>query len=442
MGPVSGLIEDHAGALAFLDARIGHGVKPGLERIEGLLDLMTRPQEAVPAIHVAGTNGKTTTVAMIRDLLLASGVRTGTFTSPHLQRVEERFTIDGRELTEAGLTAAVADVAPFVEIYEAQAGEHITYFELNVATAYQLFAAEGVEAAVVEVGLGGRWDATNVVEADVSVITGIAMDHMSYLGNSISSIAGEKAAILKSDGRLVTGPLPPAAEGAITARVAETGAHWFRHGADFALDDVVLGLGGWHGTIRGLHRTYEDVYVALHGRHQIDHFATAVAACEVFFDQALVPEVVAEVGAAMRSPGRLEVVRRRPLVIVDGSHNEQGLQGLAAALDLEFPRTRRVLVIGIRGERDLRTLLRQIEGRFAEVVATQAADPESIPAADVAAASVGVFGPDVPVDIVTPVPRAVAAALSRVAETEMVVVAGSLYVVGEARAHLDRGAES
>jgi dihydrofolate synthase/folylpolyglutamate synthase len=433
MGPVSGLIEDHAGALAFLDARIGHGVKPGLERIEGLLDLMTRPQEAVPAIHVAGTNGKTTTVAMIRDLLLASGVRTGTFTSPHLQRVEERFTIDGRELTEVGLTAAVADVAPFVEIYEAQAGEHITYFELNVAAAYQLFAAEGVEAAVVEVGLGGRWDATNVVEADVSVITGIAMDHMSYLGNSISSIAGEKAAILKSEGRLVTGPLPPAAEGAITARVAETGAHWFRHGSDFALDDVVLGLGGWHGTIRGLHRTYEDVYVGLHGRHQLDHFATAVAACEVFFDQALVPEVVAEVGAVMRSPGRLEVVRRRPLVIVDGSHNEQGLQGLAAALDLEFPRTRRVLVIGIRGERDLRTLLRQIEGRFAEVVATQAADPESIPAADVAAAAVGVFGPDVPVDIVTPVPRAVAAALGRVSETEMVVVAGSLYVVGEAR---------
>jgi dihydrofolate synthase/folylpolyglutamate synthase len=433
---VVGLIEDHAGALAFLDARIGHGVKPGLERIEGLLDLMTKPQEAVPAIHVAGTNGKTTTVAMIRDLLLASGVRTGTFTSPHLQRVEERFTIDGRELTEAGLTAAVADVAPFVEIYEAQAGEHITYFELNVATAYQLFAAEGVEAAVVEVGLGGRWDATNVVDAGVSVITGIAMDHMSYLGNSISSIAGEKAAILKDNGRLVTGPLPPAAEGAITARVAETGARWLRHGADFALDDVVLGLGGWHGTIRGLHRTYEDVYVALHGRHQLDHFATAVAACEVFFDQALAPEVVAEVGAAIRSPGRLEVVRRRPLVIVDGSHNEQGLQGLAAAIDLEFPRTRRVLVIGIRGERDLRTLLHQIEGRFGEVVATQATDPESIPTADVAAAAVDVFGPDVPVDIVTPVPQAVAEALSRVSETEMVVVAGSLYVVGEARAFL------
>jgi dihydrofolate synthase / folylpolyglutamate synthase len=436
MGVVPGLIEDHAGALAFLDARIGHGVKPGLERIEGLLDLMTKPQEAVPAIHVAGTNGKTTTVAMIRDLLLASGVRTGTFTSPHLQRVEERFTIDGRELTEAGLTAAVADVAPFVELYEAQAGEHITYFELNVATAYQLFAAEGAEAAVVEVGLGGRWDATNVVDAGVSVITGIAMDHMSYLGNSISSIAGEKAAILKDNGRLVTGPLPPAAEGAITARVAETGARWFRHGADFALDDVVLGLGGWHGTIRGLHRTYEDVYVALHGRHQLDHFATAVAACEVFFDQALAPEVVAEVGAAIRSPGRLEVMRRRPLVIVDGSHNEQGLQGLAAALDLEFPRTRRVLVIGIRGERDLRTLLHQIEGRFGEVVATQAMDPESIPAADVAAAAVDVFGPDVPVDIVTPVPQAVAEALSRVSETEMVVVAGSLYVVGEARAFL------
>jgi len=425
--------------VAFLDARIGDGIKPGLDRITEVLELMTSPHEALPVIHVAGTNGKTTVVRMIRDLLLAADMRVGTFVSPHLHRVEERYTLDGREIDEAVFVQAVADVAPFVEIYEQRTGDTVTYFELTTAIAFQLFASAGVDVAVVEVGLGGRLDATNVAAADVSVITGIAFDHMSFLGNSIGEIAAEKAAIVKTGGTLVTGPLPPAAEGAITARVAETGARWVRHGADYVVEDTALGVGGWHGTVRSVHGIYPELYVSLHGRHQFDHFATAIVAAELFFDHELGNDLVMAVAANATSPGRLEVMQRYPLVVVDGSHNEQGLQGLADALDLEFPETKRVLVIGMRGERDVLSLLGHLRDMVDEVIATQVDDPLSIEAAQVATAAELAFGPEVPVDTVVPVAQAVTEALSRVGEDGMVVIAGSLYVAGAARTRLLQG---
>jgi dihydrofolate synthase/folylpolyglutamate synthase len=430
------LVDDYATAVAFLDARIGRGIKPGLERMGELLDLMTEPHLATPVIHVAGTNGKTTVVRMIRDLLLAADLRVGTFVSPHLHRIEERYTLDGREIDEAAFVQAVADVAPFVEIYEQRHGGLITYFELTAAVAFQLFASAGVDAAVVEVGLGGRLDATNVVNADVSVITGIAMDHMSYLGNSITEIAGEKVAIVKSGGALVTGPLPAAAEGAITARVAETNARWLRHGADYEVEDPVLGVGGWHGTIRGIHGIYRDLYVSLHGRHQFDHFATAVVTAELFFGSELDPKVVAAVSASLTSPGRVEVVQRHPLVIADGAHNEQGLQGLADAIDLEFPPAERILVIGMRGERNVDALLTHLRDLFDHVIATEADDPAAIPAGEIASSARRVFGPEIEVEAVTPVAQAITEALDRAGEDDIIVVAGSLYIVGEARIRL------
>lgn len=418
--------------MAYLDARIGRGIKPGLERIDGLLELMTSPHAATPVVHVAGTNGKTTSVAMIAEMLQAADFRVGTFTSPHLHSVLERFSVMGSPLTEDEFVAAVADVAPFVDIYEANSGQVVSYFELTAAIAFQLFAGLGLDAAVVEVGLGGRWDATNVVDAAVSVITGIAMDHMSYLGDSIPAIAGEKVAIVKDGGTLVSGPLPPAAEGAITARVAEVGARWFRFGADFGIEDASLGVGGWHGTIHGIHATYEDVFVRLHGRHQLEHFATSLAACELFLDGPVSPAAVAA-GESTRSPGRLEVVARQPLVIVDGAHNEQGLDGLAETLDREFPPARQVLVVGMRGDRDVASLLQPLAGRFDVVIATEAADEAAIPAEDVAAAARSVFGDDVAIEAVTPVRRAVTEALTRTDEDDAIVITGSLYVVAEAR---------
>lgn len=433
MNDVPSLISDYDAAVGFLDARIGQGVKPGLDRIAAALDLMTDPQDSYPIVHVAGTNGKTTVVRMVRDLLRAHGLRVGTFVSPHLHAVEERYSIDGRTFGPDEFVGAVADVAPFVEIFEAQTGSTITYFELTAAIAFQAFAAAGVDVAVVEVGLGGRWDATNVVTADVSVITGIAMDHMSYLGNSIGEIAGEKAAIVKQDGTLVSGPLPPAAEGAITAQVAATESTWLRFGDAFSVGEDVLAVGGWSFTVHGLFRDYDEVFLSLHGRHQVDHFATAVAVSEQFFGRELDPDAVRLVAGEMTSPGRIEVLSRNPLVVVDGSHNEQGLAGLAETLLDEFPPEDWVLVVGMRGERNVVDLLGPLEGLVGEVITTAAADPAAIAADDVAAAARAVFGDDVPVEAITPVGQAITEAMDRVGDTGAIVVAGSLYVVGEAR---------
>ncbi len=429
------LITGYEEALDFLDERIGHGVQPGLERISGLLDVMTNPHHSYPVIHIAGTNGKTTSARMVTALLESHGLRVGTFTSPHLRAIEERFYVAGSFLDRDGFAAAVADVAPFVELYERSRDSWITYFEATAAIAFQAFAAAGVEAAVVEVGLGGRLDATNVVEADVSIVTGIALDHQSYLGSTIGEIAGEKAGILKAGGTLATGPLPAAAEGPITARVAETGSAWHRYGSDFAPEETVRAVGGWKTDVRGLLGYYGEVYLPLHGRHQVDHLATSIAACELFFGRMLDPEAIREAAGNMKSPGRIDVVATSPLIVVDGSHNEQGVEGLAEALDVEFPPADWVLVIGARGDRDLGKLMEPLRGLIGRVVATQPADEAAIAADRVAAAAQAVFGEEVPVEVVTPVAQAVTEAIAHVDETGSIVVAGSLYVVGEA---LDR----
>ena len=430
--PTPGLINRYDEAVAFLDDRIGHGVQPGLERVEGLLDLMTNPHRSYPVIHVAGTNGKTTAVRMIASLLEAHGLSVGTFTSPHLRVVEERFYVAGGDLTRRGLVDAVADVAPFVEIYEESTRTGMTYFEVTAAIAFQAFAAAGAEVAVVEVGLGGRLDATNVVDADVSVVTGIAMDHMAFLGSTIADIAREKAGILKDDGLLVTGPLPPAAEGAFTARVAETASDWHRTGEDFAAEGAVRAVGGWSTNVRGIRGRYDEIYVPLHGKHQVDHLATAVAACELFFDRPLVEASVREGASRLRSPGRIDVVGRAPLLVVDGAHNVEGMEGLAEALQDEFPPAGWLLVVGMRGERDIAELLAPLRGLVASVIATQAADPAAIPAEQIAETASGVFGEDVPVEFAVPVGQAVTEALAAVDDSGSIVVSGSLYVAGEA----------
>ena len=431
------LIETYEQAVAFLDARIGHGIRPGLDRIRTVLDLMTDPQESYPSIHVAGTNGKTTTVWMIEALLDEHQLHVGSYTSPHLERVEDRFRMSGRQFAPDELVAAVADVAPFIEIHEDRTGDAVTYFETTVAVAFQAFAADGVDAAVVEVGLGGRLDATNVLDADVSVVTGISLDHTAILGTTIGEIAAEKVAILKQGGLLVTGRLPAAAEGAMTARVAETGATWRRFDDDFAVREATLGVGGWSASIQGLEDRYDDLWLPLHGRHQVDNLATAIAATEAFFGHALDVEAVHRAVARQAAPGRIEVVGRQPLVLIDGSHNVEGLDGLALAVRDEFPEAVRHLVVGFRGDRDIAELLGVLEGLFDTVYATAANDPLAVDAATVATAARSALG-DVRVEVVTPVAQAVTEALHDAGEEDVVVIAGSLYVAGEARTRLGR----
>ena len=427
-------IETREDAEAFLDDRIGQGVKPGLERITGMVGFMGDPHLDYPVIQVAGTNGKTTVTRLIADILGAHGIRTGTFTSPHLHRVEERFSVDGTPITAEEFTQAIADIAWFVEEYERRSGSGVTYFEVTAALAFSIFAGVALDVAVVEVGMGGRWDATSIVDAHVAVITGIALDHVEFLGETLGEIAGEKAAIVGDGSTLVTGPLPAAAEGAITARVEGAQAKWYRSGDGFAVADATIAVGGWVVDIDGIYASYTDLYLPIHGRHQVDNLATAVATAEVFLGRALDPDALRTALGATAQPGRIEVVHHRPLVVVDGAHNAQGIEGLAAALEDEFPDMKWQIVAGMRGRRSPGEILEPLSSLSAHLWATAPDDPGAIGPEQIASAGGPALGCGT--TVVDGVAEAVAAAMDAAGSGGSVVVTGSLYVAGEARAAL------
>lgn len=429
------VINDRAQAEAFLDARIGSGVRPGLERISGLLSFMGDPHRDYPTIHVAGTNGKTTVSRMVQQILGSHGLATGGFTSPHLDRVEERFSLHGVQINDRDFADAVADIAWFVVGYEAKNATTVTYFEVTAALAFSLFSTAAVDVAVVEVGLGGRLDATNVLDADVSVLTSVDIDHVEYLGDTIGKIAAEKAAIVKDGGTVVTGDLPPDAMEAVERRVNETGANWIRYGHDFGVADAVVAVGGWHCRIDGVHGEYEDLHLRIHGLHQVDNLATAIAASEMFLGRSLDLDVLTFAVASITSPGRLEVVARQPVVLVDGAHNAQGFRGLASTIDGEFPPMKWHLVLGARGERSIPNLLSPLKDRIAHVYAAAPKDAQAIDPASIATDATGVLG--VPSTVHDSVEAALAEAVSAAGSDGGVVVAGSLYVAGESRASFD-----
>ncbi len=396
---------------------------------------MGDPHRGYPSIHIAGSNGKTTTARMAAALLAAHGIKPGLFTSPHLQAVEERFALAGEPMRPEELGIALEDVLPFAELYEARTGDGITYFELTAALAFSWFATQSVDAAVVEVGLGGRLDATNVLDAAVAVITSISLEHTDYLGDTLTAIAGEKAAILGTGRTLVTGALPAEALEVAGQRAAATGSTWLRFGADFSVAEAVRAVGGWLVDVEGVYGTYPEVRLPLLGRHQTANLAVAVAAAEAFFGRALDPIAVAEAAAATRSPGRMEVVRRDPLVLLDGAHNPEGSEALADALAEEFRTTRWAVVFGAMADKDVPAMLRSLAPAAASFHATRAAGSERARPADELAA-LAAREMTVPVSAHDSVAAAVGAAL----ETgSPVLVTGSLYVVGEARGILGRG---
>lgn len=424
-------IKNRDQAEAFLNARIGHGIKPGLSRITGLLEFMGNPQTTYPSIHIAGTNGKTTVSRMVQQILGAHGLATGGFTSPHLHTVEERFTLHGVTLDSTDFTDAVADIAWFVKAYEREADTSVTYFEVTAALAFSIFSTAAVDVAVVEVGLGGRLDATNVIDSTVAVITGIDIDHIEFLGPTKAHIAAEKVGILGAGGLLVTGPVEGDVADVIGAKVAETASSWIRSGSDFTVTDAVVAVGGWHVSIDGVFGEYEELYLPMHGRHQVDHLATAVAACEMFLGRDLDQDSIATAVESMNSPGRLEIVNRRPLIMIDGAHNIQGFLGLAETLANEFPAIEWRLVLGMRGERDVGDLVSPLRGLIGKVFATAPEDAAAIAPQEVAEAA----GESLHVEAVVfaDPAEAVDAAQQEAGADGGVVVAGSLYLIGEVR---------
>jgi len=409
-------------------------VKPGTERIAGLLALMADPHRGYPAIHVAGSNGKTTTARLAAGLLDAHGLTSGLFTSPHLQTVEERFAVAGEPMRPDELAAALAELRPFIDLFEGQSGDAITYFELTAALAFSWFAERAVEGAVIEVGLGGRLDATNVLDAEVAVITSISLEHTDYLGSTLAAVAGEKVAILGASRVLVTGDLPPEAVEVAGERAAATGSAWLRWGKDFSVAEAMPAVGGWLVDLEGVYRAYPAVPLRLHGRHQVGNLAVAVAAVEALFGRALDPRAVEEAVARTRSPGRMEVVSADPPVMLDGAHNPEGTAALAAALAEEFPTTRWTIVLGAMSDKDLPAMLRLLKPAASSLHACRAADsPRARSADEVAALAAEIMG--VPVWAHDSVSEAVAAAREA---GEPVLVTGSLYVVGEARTAVGR----
>ena len=401
---------------------------PSLNRMRRLLAFLGDPQLDVDVVHLTGTNGKGSTARMLSALLLAAGQRVGTYTSPHLERLNERIALDGEPIGNAELAATLTDVA----LAETATGEACSFFELVTAAAYRWFQDLAVDVGVIEVGMGGTWDATNAADGLVSVITNVELDHMEYFGSTRADIAREKSGIFKEGGVAIIGDTDPEIVALLTALAQERGvADIWQRGDQFDCVSNRLALAGRALVLRTPSRTYTDVFIPLHGRHQGDNAAIALAAAEAFLGEALDPEVVLAGFASVVNPGRLEVVGRRPLVMLDGAHNPAGARAAAAALDEEFATIEgRVVVMGLLDGRDEVEMVSALCTGARRVIAVAPPSPRAMDPQRIvdAARALGVEPTVAP-----NVARALADGLAAAEETDLLLVTGSLYLVGAAR---------
>lgn len=423
-------------ALAYLDEhasyeKTGRVTSPSTANIERLLSALGNPENDYRVVHVTGTNGKGSTSQVITRILMAHGLRVGTYSSPHLEHITERILIDGEPVSNESFAAAVAAVANA----EVLAGVRPSYFEIVTAAGFHLFSDTAIDVAVVEVGMLGRWDATNVVTPDVAVITNIELDHTEFAGPTREHIAREKAGIIKAGSVAVIGESRPelvsifGGEPHEAMRVRDT---------DFFVLDNHLALGGRSLHIRTPRADYPDVFVPLHGHHQGDNVAVAVMAVEEFFDAAIPFDILSEGLSTALMPGRFEVLGHQPLVIIDGAHNPAGADTCASVFFQDFdPPGRRTLVVGSLGAREPAEMLGAFRAdEFDRVICCTAPSPRGRPARDIAAAARAMGCDDV--SAIEDVGEACDSALRDAGSDDAILVAGSLYVVGAARTHLRR----
>ncbi|MFL6094463.1 MAG: bifunctional folylpolyglutamate synthase/dihydrofolate synthase, partial [Blastococcus sp.] len=312
-------------------------LEPSLTRINALVDLLGSPHRAMPVVQVAGTNGKTTTARMIDELLRGFGLRVGRFTSPHLESIRERIVLDGEPVSAERFVETYDDIAPYVQMVDAGSDVPMSFFEVMVGMAYALFADAPVDVAVIEVGLGGTWDATNVVDARVAVVTPVALDHAEYLGPDVTTIAGEKAGIIKADSIAVLAHQEPGALDTLVRRAVDVEAVVAREGTEFGVLERRVAVGGQQVRLQGLGGEYEEIFLPLFGAHQAQNAVTALAAVEAFLGAGaatgpIEQDTVRAAFAAVRSPGRLERVRTSPAVLVDAAHNPAGMAATVDAI--------------------------------------------------------------------------------------------------------------
>ncbi|QII05816.1 bifunctional folylpolyglutamate synthase/dihydrofolate synthase [Rhodococcoides fascians A25f] len=443
---------------AELDKRWGETkIEPSTDRISALMDLLGSPQKAYPSIHVAGTNGKTSVTRMIDALLTAFHRRTGRTTSPHLQMATERISIDGRPISPRLYVDTYNEIAPFVEMIDAQSeaagGPRMSKFEVVTAMAFAAFAEAPVEVAVIEVGLGGRWDATNVVDGEVAVITPIGLDHVEFLGDDLATIAGEKAGIIKKapeslvprDTVAILAQQKPEVSDVLLRAAVQADAAVARAGSEFTVLGRQIAVGGQQLELQGLGGVYTDIFLPLHGEHQAYNASLALAAVEAFFgagpDRQLDQDTVRAAFATIVNPGRLERVRNAPTVFLDAAHNPHGAAALAAALNDEFDFRKLVGVVSVMADKDVGAILDELEPVFDDIVVTHNGSARAMDVDALADIAVAKFG-DERVVVASTLPDALETAIGLAEEVAEpgeavsgagVVVTGSVVTVGAAR---------
>ena len=416
-------------------------IQPSLDRISLLCDALGSPQLSYPTIHIGGTNGKTSTTRFIDSLLFAHGLRTGRFTSPHLEDFRERICINGEMIGAEELIFNYNDIAAYFDFVDSKLPNPISFFEAVTGLALAAFSEHPVDVGIFEVGMGGQWDATNIIKPTVTVITPIGMDHMEYLGNTIEEIAETKAGILKEGAFAVFTNQEPEVAKILLARAAELGVDVAREGIEYEVMSRQMAVGGQLLTIRGTKDVYSDIFLPLHGKHQAANAAAALVAAEAFFgDQHLDLDAVKSGFAAATSPGRFEIVRRDPTVILDAAHNPHGARTLANTLQEEFTFGRVIAVVGVFADKDAAGIFNEIKDVIDGVIVTQSSSPRALPADQLAKVARAFFDNDrifVEPDLKVAIEKAIADGSHPLEdETVGVLITGSVITVGEARAIL------
>jgi dihydrofolate synthase/folylpolyglutamate synthase len=435
---------------AAIFGRRGEGhVHPTNERMQALVDLLGDPQRAYRSVHLTGTNGKTSTARMIDELLRGFGLRAGRYTSPHLEKVTERIVVDGEPISDRVFVDGYREIEPYIDLLDARAAVPLSFFEIVTGLAYSIFADVPVEVAVVEVGMGGAWDNTNVIDAEIAVVTPIALDHTQYLGDAVAKIAAEKAGIIKPGAVAILASQPQEAAAELLRRAVEVDATVAREGLEFGVIDRRLAVGGQALTLQGLGGTYDEIFLPLHGAHQAQNAAVALAATEAFLGAnatrgALDVDVVRAAFGAVTSPGRLEPIRSAPTILLDAAHNPAGMKAALIAVAEEFGFRRLIAVVGVMGDKDATGMLELLEPAVDEIVVTANSSERAMPADDLAAGAVALFGSD-RVSVEPRLDDAIEAAVRLAEDTgdevlvgSGVLITGSVVTVGEARVLLGR----
>ena len=414
-------------------------IEPTLDRIAALVDMLGSPQLTYPTIHIGGTNGKTTTSRMIDSLLFEMGLRTGRFTSPHLESYLERIAINGEPIAAKDLIFSFNDISAYLDLMDEKFEHPISFFEAITALAFAAFAEHPIDVGVIEVGMGGQWDATNVVKADVSVIMPIGLDHTEYLGETLTEIAQTKAGIIKEGGYVVLAQQEPECAVELLKQAALVGADVAREGVEYSVLTRSIAVGGQLLAIQGTKEIYTDIFIPLHGKHQASNAAAALVAVEVFFgDQDLDIEAVRAGFAHVKSPGRCEVLHRDPTIIVDAAHNPHGASAIADTIQTEFTFDEVIGVFAPMGDKDVRGILLELEQVMDSVIVTANSSARSMKVEELEKIAAEIFGSDrvfAAPTVTDAIDKAVKDCIRPLSEDTIgILITGSVVTVGEARA--------